>query len=117
MDVLETTADENAHAMLVLLRDYLEDQSEVPMYLDKMATEYMAVHNVQQLEVGRYVRWICDGKMTRGGFVVGAPAADRVMCKTAHNRIVQFQFDECPCFHKLNLFEQWYMLHNGKKAK
>ena len=134
MDVLEISADENAKQMLTLLQDYLINVNDIPVYLNKMATEYIVVDDIACLEEGRFVRWIFEGKMTRGGFVLKKKQQynagleddvldetngidDYVLCKTAHNRIVQFHFDECPCFQKLNMFEQWYMLHNTKKEE
>ena len=128
--VLNLTADENARQILILLTDYLEDQTKIGEYMDRLATEYVVAQNLEELQTGRYVRWIKDGVLFRGGIVVqaGKPAEavveatdgdsmdDIVMCKTTSNVLMQFHFNECPCFQKLNLFEQWYLL-NGSQEK
>ena len=109
---IETTADENAQQILQVLCDYIVDPASIPSLLEKMATEYVLVNDLEQLVEGRYVRWIREGVMTRGGIVMQIGQDDLVLCKTTHHQLVRFHFDHCPCFAKLNQFEQWYMLHN-----
>ena len=114
---VENTADENALQILNVLQDYIGLPDTIPALLDKMATEYVLVDDMEQLVEGRYVRWIREGVMTRGGIVLQVGSAepgkeDMVLCKTPNHILVKFRFGDCPCFAKLNQFEQWYMLHN-----
>jgi hypothetical protein len=108
--ILNKTADENATEMLHLLQDYLLDVSKVGDYLEKMATEYVVINDLEELQEGRYIRWIREGVMMRGGVILSKDA-EKVVCKTAFNQLVQFRFDECPCFMKMNVYEQWYLLN------
>lgn len=108
---IETTADANAQQILQVLRDYIVDPDSIPSLLEKMATEYILVHELDQLVEGRYVRWIREGVMTRGGIVMQIGQDDLVLCKTANHQLMRFHFDQCPCFAKLNQFEQWYLLN------
>ena len=117
---VEKTADENAVQMLHIFTDYMADSEHIQGLMDKMATEYVLVDDMEQLVEGRYVRWIRDGVMTRGGIILQVGSADQVdmvLCKTSHNVLVKFRFNECPCFAKLNMFEQWYMLNNNDTDK
>lgn len=115
--VLYKTPDENTRDMIALFQDYLEDMSKIPEHIDKMATEYIVVEDLDQLEQGRYIRWIKNGVLVRGGHIVGIMnenGNDMVLCKTANHIMQKFRFDECPCFQKLNMFEQWYFLNSEK---
>jgi len=114
---VEKTADENALQILNVLHDYIGLPHSIPALLDKMATEYVLVDTMEQLVEGRYVRWIREGVMMRGGIVLQVGSAepgqeDMVLCKTPNHVLVKFRFGDCPCFAKLNQFEQWYMLNN-----
>jgi len=115
--VLYKTPDENTRDMITLFQDYLEDTSKIPEHIDKMATEYIVVEDLDQLEQGRYIRWIKNGVLVRGGHIVGISnenGNDMVLCKTSNHIMQKFRFDECPCFQKLNMFEQWYFLNSDK---
>jgi hypothetical protein len=115
--VLYKTPDENTRDMIVLFQDYLHDQTRLASLIDQMATEYIVVEDIEQLQQGRYIRWIKDGVLVRGGHIlaVGGEQGDNiVLCKMANNIMQKFNFEDCPCFQKLNMFEQWYFLNSEK---
>jgi hypothetical protein len=113
--VLRITAEENRNRIQALLEDYLDEPDEATMLADRLATEYVAVDDLDDLQTGRYVRWIYEGALNRGAIVLKVEDdvdPPTILCKTGQNRFIRFRFDDCPCFMKLNQFEAWY-LNNG----
>jgi len=112
--VLNTTEAENRERIRLILQDHLivdddDDPDLIEKQVAKLASDYVVVENIGDLLTGRYVRWIRDGVLTRGGIVLGVDDdEDKVLCKTTNHILCRFSFVDCPCFMKLNQMEKWF---------
>ena len=83
-------------------------------YCDKLIG-YRMVDELYELHKGKHVRWIRynNCKLTNGGIVVDIKFLDsgtHVLCKNAMNRFIQYKYDDCITFQKLNETEQLIMM-------
>lgn len=90
--------------------------SETMEGMCKKLAEYRLVDDIRELHKGKFVRWInrtAPAKLNNGGIVVDILFKDNgthVRCKNAMNRFIQFKFDECLTFQKMNLEEQLILM-------
>ena len=83
-------------------------------YCDKLIG-YRVVDELHELHKGKHVRWIRhdNNKLTNGGIVVDIKFLDtgtQVLCKNSMNRFIQYKYDDCITFQKLNETEQLIMM-------
>lgn len=72
---------------------------------------YRLVENLNELHKGKHVRWIRKGKnnLTNGGIIVNIKFLDngtQILCKNSMNRFIQYKYDECITYQKMNEAEQ-----------
>jgi hypothetical protein len=79
--------------------------------------DFRYVDEINELHKGKFVRWIRtdspDKKLYNGGIVMDIKFMDsgvQVLCKNNMNRFIQYKFDECITFQKLNVEEQLLLL-------
>ena len=70
--------------------------------------EYRVVNDIDDIEYGRYIRWISlknpsNIKLTNGGILCDIKVNEQVslLCKNNTNRFFQIKMDECIIFQKL----------------
>ena len=83
-------------------------------YCDKLIG-YRLVDELHELHKGKHVRWIRidNAKLTNGGIVVDIKFMDKgiqVLCRNSTNKFIQYKYDECITFQKLNETEQVIMM-------
>ena len=88
--------------------------------LDKLS-DYRYVDKICDLIRGKYVRWIrlsvTNGTnrgttLTKGGIVADIKFLENgiyILIKNAHNRFIQYRFDDCITFQKLSVEELLYL--------
>jgi len=91
-------------------------------------SEYRFVENICDLHKGKHIRWIRlsyaeSPKLTNGGIVTDIKFNDNgihVLCKSNNHRFIQYKFDDCLTFQKLNDDELMILnfcgLHNENHA-
>jgi hypothetical protein len=114
--VLRITEQENQQKIQQWLHDYCEESNNeewLHRKVEELTKDYVAIDSMDDLQPGRYVRWIREGILVKGGVVLSVDEERQsVFCKTLNHIFTTFLFEDCPCFMKLNQFEAWY-LHNG----
>ena len=83
-------------------------------YCDKLIG-YRVVDELHELHKGKHVRWIRhdNKKLTNGGIVVDIKFLNtgiQVLCKNSMNKFIQYKYDDCITFQKLNETEQLIMM-------
>ena len=83
--------------------------------LDKLS-DYRYVDKICDLIRGKYVRWIRlsvpSKTLTKGGIVADIKFLENgiyILIKNAHNRFIQYKFDDCITFQKLSVEELLYL--------
>lgn len=79
-------------------------------YCDKLIG-YRYVDELHELHKGKNVRWIQEstGKLTNGGIVMNIKFGNKgtvIVCLNSARRFVQYRFDDCITFQKMNETEQ-----------
>ena len=77
--------------------------------LHKKLKEYRHVDDLQDIQTGRYIRWINlknpnNLKLTNGGIIIDIKIIDdeiHISCKNSMNIIMQLRLEECVIFQKL----------------
>lgn len=72
---------------------------------------YRFVENLNELHKGKHVRWIrkSTNKLTNGGIIVDIKFLNngiQILCKNSMNRFIQYKYDECITYQKMNEAEQ-----------
>ena len=88
---------------LGLRKDYLKT-------LHKKLKHYKYCENINDLDFGRYIRWISlknpeQLKLTNGGIICDLKVVEgelHIICKNNINRIIQLNFNKCVVFQKLS---------------
>ena len=83
--------------------------------LCKKLIGYRYVDEIYELHKGKMIRWIRDGtsKLTNGGIVTDIkflPNGIHVQCMNSMKRFIQYKFDDCKTFQKMNTDEQLILL-------
>jgi predicted nucleotidyltransferase len=95
-------------------------RENIPQNIVDKLTEYRYVDKICDLIRGKYVRWIrlsTKGSLptvtlTKGGLVADIKFLENgiyVLIKNAHNRFIQYKFDDCITFQKLSVEELLYI--------
>ena len=77
--------------------------------LHKKLKEYRHVDDLQDIQTGRYIRWINlknpnNLKLTNGGIIIDIKIIDdeiHISCKNSMNFIMQIRLEECVIFQKI----------------
>lgn len=77
--------------------------------LHKKLKEYRHVDDLQDIQTGRYIRWINlknpnNLKLTNGGIIIDIKIIDdeiHISCKNSMNIIMQLRLEECVIFQKI----------------
>jgi hypothetical protein len=94
----------------------------IPQLCSSLA-EYRYVDEVCHLHKGKYVRWMRrnkPGELTKGCKVVDIKFADTgvcVVCITNIGRFMQYRYDDCITFQKLDIEEQLILMAYDHIAK
>ena len=77
--------------------------------------EYRFVDELNELHKGKHVRWIRNdnNKLTTGGIVTDIKFTDngtQILCMNSSKRFVQYKWDDCITFQKLNTDEQLILM-------
>jgi hypothetical protein len=88
-----------------------ENQTET----NKKLVGYRFVDEIYELHKGKMVRWIRLGtnKLTNGGIVTDIKFLKNgvhVLCMNSHRRFIQYKFDDCYTFQKMNTEEQLILM-------
>ena len=78
--------------------------------------EYRFVDEIHELHKGKMVRWIRNGtnRLTNGGIVTDIKFLDNgvhVLCMNSQRRFIQYKYDDCYTFQKMNVEEQLILWH------
>ena len=92
----------------VLQKLYLE-RSEL-LHYHKVLKDYRYVDEIDEIKIGRYIRWFNLKKMenlklTNGGFIVDMTPTDsdvQIICKNGRNRVFSLKLQECILFQKIS---------------
>jgi len=99
--------------------DALVDIGVVKPHIPKLCAslaDYRYVDEVCNLHKGKYVRWMHrdkPGELTKGCKVVNIKFADTgvcVVCVTNIGRFMQYRYDDCITFQKLDIEEQLILM-------
>jgi hypothetical protein len=75
----------------------------------QVATEYTHVDEIEDLILGRYLRWVYTDNLKKlypGGFLVSVdPKTNVLLCKN-RNRLFTISFEEAIVFQKMSLDER-----------
>lgn len=76
---------------------------------------YRYVDEIFELHKGKMVRWIRHGtnKLTNGGIVTDIKFLENgvhVLCMNSQRRFIQYKFDDCYTFQKMNTEEQLILM-------
>lgn len=76
---------------------------------------YRYVDEIYELHKGKMVRWIRLGsnKLTNGGIVTDIKFLDNgvhILCMNSQRRFIQYKFDDCYTFQKMNTEEQLILM-------
>jgi hypothetical protein len=88
-----------------------------------MLAEYRYVDEICHLHKGKYVRWMRrnkPGELTKGCRVVDIKFADTgvcVVCITNIGRFMQYRYDDCITFQKLEIEEQLILMAYDRISK
>ena len=77
--------------------------------------EYRFVDEIHELHKGKMVRWIRNGtnRLTNGGIVTDIKFLDNgvhVLCMNSQRRFIQYKYDDCYTFQKMNVEEQLILM-------
>ena len=77
--------------------------------------EYRFVDEIHELHKGKMVRWIRNGtnRLTNGGIVTDIKFLDNgvhVLCMNSQRRFIQYKYDDCYTFQKMNIEEQLILM-------
>lgn len=77
--------------------------------------EYRFVDEIHELHKGKLVRWIRNGtnRLTNGGIVTDIKFLDNgvhVLCMNSQRRFIQYKYDDCYTFQKMNVEEQLILM-------
>ena len=89
---------------------WTSDIEEKKKICDKLIG-YRFVENLNELHKGKHVRWIrkSTNKLTNGGIIVDIKFLNngiQILCKNSMNRFIQYKYDECITYQKMNEAEQ-----------
>ena len=114
METLLTNAIQNEYNQPILLLNYkkIEDRkysilSEMKLLtLRKKLKEYRHVDELQEFQIGRFIRWInlSTKTFTNGGFIVRIDIEENgtiITCKNGVNVFFKLKVDECIIFQKI----------------
>jgi len=81
----------------------------------KKLTGYRYVDEIYELHKGKMVRWIRIGNtnLTNGGIVMDIKFLDNgihILCMNNQRRFIQYKFDDCYTFQKMNTEEQLILM-------
>jgi len=81
----------------------------------KKLVGYRYVEEIFELHKGKMVRWIRNGtnKLTNGGIVTDIKFLENgvhVLCMNSQRRFIQYKFDDCYTFQKMNTEEQLILM-------
>ncbi len=126
-DYLQRMADKEADTASVLSQLFLPKEKMEKM--QAQLTNYLYVDDVDELQSGTHVRWIClknpeELELKKGAIfcyarhnnhiketIIDAVACCMCVCKTYLHRHVQFCFDDCLVFQKIDAkFQQLFDL-------
>jgi len=78
---------------------------------------YRLVEEIFELHRGKHIRWIrttsSERILTNGGIIVNVKCLDNgvyIVCMNTARRFMQFKFDDCVTFQKLNTEEQLLLM-------
>jgi hypothetical protein len=97
------------------LRDLDIKQEQIEKLSDKLV-EYRYVDEICHLHKGKYVRWMKrdrPGELTKGGVVMNIIFLEtgvNILCINLAKRFIQYRFDDCITFQKLNMEEQLILM-------
>jgi len=77
--------------------------------------EYRFVDEIHELHKGKMVRWVRNGtnRLTNGGIVTDIKFLDNgvhVLCMNSQRRFIQYKYDDCYTFQKMNVEEQLILM-------
>jgi hypothetical protein len=120
---LESIEQHKLHALSEIIPPEL-----LPNVLKKLK-EYRFVEEINELYLGKYIRWIripenynnsyIVPKITNGGIVTDIRFLKNgvhIQCKNIKNIFIQYKFDECLTFQKLSA-EEMFILHTNSNTK
>ena len=123
LNTLENTKNDylDNKTMADISKEVYENVSECDIHDDvieslcKKLIGYRYVDEIYELHKGKMVRWIRDGtsKLTNGGIVTDIkflPNGVHVQCMNSMKRFIQYKFDDCKTFQKMNTEEQLILL-------
>jgi hypothetical protein len=89
-----------------------DDENEIIIVKLK---EYRFVDEIHELHKGKMVRWIRNGtnRLTNGGIVTDIKFLDNgvhVLCMNSQRRFIQYKYDDCYTFQKMNVEEQLILM-------
>jgi len=91
---------------------FSDDEKEIMIVKLK---EYRFVDEIHELHKGKMVRWIRNGtnRLTNGGIVTDIKFLDNgvhVLCMNSQRRFIQYKYDDCYTFQKMNVEEQLILM-------
>jgi hypothetical protein len=123
LDSIETTKNDylDNKTMDDITNDIYEKIEEIDIQQDKKEdlykklTGYRYVDEIYELHKGKMVRWIRMGNtnLTNGGIVTDIKFLDNgihVLCMNNQRRFIQYKFDDCYTFQKMNTEEQLILM-------
>ena len=123
LNTLENTKNDylDNKTMADISKEVYENVSECDIHDDgieslcKKLIGYRYVDEIYELHKGKMVRWVRDGtsKLTNGGIVTDIkflPNGVHVQCMNSMKRFIQYKFDDCKTFQKMNTEEQLILL-------
>jgi len=123
LDSIETTKNDylDNKTMDDITNDIYEKIEEIDIQQDKKEDLYKKligyryVDEIYELHKGKMVRWIRMGNtnLTNGGIVTDIKFLDNgihVLCMNNQRRFIQYKFDDCYTFQKMNTEEQLILM-------
>jgi len=93
-----------------ILKKSVSDENMRREYYEKLKNEYRYVDEIHELDKGKYVRWLKDDEfLTNGAFVCDITTGIEgiiILCKSAQNRFVKYNFNINLTFQKLTVSEK-----------
>jgi hypothetical protein len=95
------------------------DETDIPkenhQEIYKKLVGYRYVDEIYELHKGKMVRWIRLGstKLTNGGIVTDIKFLENgvhILCMNSQRRFIQYKFDDCYTFQKMNTEEQLILM-------
>lgn len=96
------------HSMQIINHHFPNTVSSNIEVISKLK-EYRTIESINDLHKGKHTRWIRlsegESKLTNGGMLMDIKFLDNgihLLCKTKTNRFIQYKYDDCLTFQKLN---------------